>query len=213
MGIKEKAAKGMEEIKKEAKVLKGEQSKDKSYSTSRHFEDEDAARFEFSRSRQRLFNVNAWSDIPGVGNANFELYSREGKPLRRNYVQMGDFVKIDLPGPLPFFWVKVTEVKDEPDHVEFTVQPTYDPTDTNGDKTVTDHFFQDQAKSIFRIERTGQDITAMEIGLNEAINNKEVESGAKALVNTVVATTGWAGLQKYQWKNLTDYLVGIRSPE
>ena len=212
MGIKEKASKGIEEVKKEGDVLKGERSKDKQYSTVRDFEDEDSAKFEFSRSKERLFNVNAWSEIPGIANATFQLFSEDGRPVDRYTVQTGDFIKIDLPGPLPFYWVRVNEITDENEAAQFTVQPTFDPTDHGDDKTVTDHFFQDKARSIFRVERKGNEITAMEIGINEAINNKEDEAGSKGLINTIVSEGGWAGLQKYQWKNLTDYLVGLRTP-
>lgn len=211
MGLKDKASKGLENIKEEGKVLKGEKSKDKIYSTSRRFDDADSASFEFSRSKERLFNVNAWSNIPGVANASFELFTQEGEPLNRNAVQNGDFIKIDLPGPLPFYWVKVIEMSEEKDSAQFTVQPTYDPTDDD-DKTVTDHFFQDKARSIFRVERKDVEITAMEIGIDEAINNHEDEAGNKALVNTLVSEGGWAAFQKYQWKNLTDYVVGLRAP-
>jgi len=211
MGIKEKASKGMDEIRKEAQVLKGEESKDKIYSSVRDFDDEDSAKFEFSRSKERLFNVNAWSKIPGIANSTFELFGEDGNPFTRYQVQKGDFIKIDLPGPLPFYWVKVNEVSEQNDAAQFTVQPTYDPTHDD-DKTVTDHFFQDQARSIFRVERKGKEITAMEIGVNEAINNQEAEAGSKGLINTIVSEGGWAGFQKYQWKNLTDYLVGLRIP-
>ena len=211
MGIKEKASKGMEEIKKEAQVLKGEESKDKVYSSVRVFDDEDSAKFEFSRSKERLFNVNAWSNIPGIANSTFELFGEDGNPIERYQVEKGDFIKIDLPGPLPYYWVKVNEVSAENDSAQFTVQPTYDPTHDD-DKTVTDHFFQDQARSIFRVERSGNEIKAMEIGVNEAINNQDAEAGSKGLINTIVSEGGWAGFQKYQWKNLTDYLVGLRIP-
>lgn len=211
MGIKEKASKGMEEIKKEAQVLKGEESKDKVYSSVRVFDDEDSAKFEFSRSKERLFNVNAWSKIPGIANSTFELFGEGGNPIERYQVEKGDFIKIDLPGPLPFYWVKVNEVSAENDSAQFTVQPTYDPTHDD-DKTVTDHFFQDRARSIFRVERSGNEIKAMEIGVNEAINNQDAEAGSKGLINTIVSEGGWAGFQKYQWKNLTDYLVGLRIP-
>ena len=212
MGIKEKASKGIEEIKKEGDVLKGERSKDKQYFTERDFDDEDSAKFEFSRSKERLFNVNAWSDIPGIANATFELFGEDGNRVDRYKVEKGDFIKIDLPGPLPFYWVRVNEVTEENDGAQFTVQPTYDPTDTGDDKRVTDHFFQDKARSIFRVEQKGNVITAMEIGINEAINNKDEEAGSKGVINTLVSEGGWAGFQKYQWKNLTDYLVGLRTP-
>lgn len=211
MGIKEKASKIIGDIKKEAEVLKGEASKDKLYSTSRQFDDEDSAAFEFARSRERLFNVNGWTNIPGVANAKFELFTAEGELLERNNVQIGDFIKIDLPGPLPFYWVKVVELSDQPDNAQFTVKPTHDPTE-NDDKSATDHFFQERARSIFRVERKGNEITAMEIGINESANNNEGEAGGKGLTNTLVSAGGWAAIQKYQWKNLTDYVVGLRSP-
>lgn len=211
MKIKDNASDNMNGVKEEAKVLKGEASKDKTYSTSRIFDDADSATFEFSRSVERLFNVNNWSNIPGVANANFELFDPAGNPLQKSKVAKGDFIKIDLPGPLPYYWVKVTDLKEEKVRAEFTVQPTYDPTHRD-DKTITDHFFQDRARSIFRVELDGREIVAMEIGLDEAINNQEAEAGKKGLVNTIVSEVGWAGFQKYQWKNLTDYIVGIRTP-
>lgn len=209
MGIHEKASKGVDEIKKEVKVLRGEASKDKTYTTSRVFDDADSASFEFSRSKERLFNVNKWSDIPGIANSKFELFDRNGNSISRSYVEKGDFIKIDLPGPLPHYWVKVNDVKDGDTLAEFTVQPTYDPTRSD-DRMVTDHFFQDRARSIFRVERKGDEIAASEIGLDEAINNQNDEAGSKGLINTLVSEGGWAGFQKYQWKNLTDYVVGVR---
>lgn len=212
MGLKEKASEGIRGLKEEAKVLKGEKTKDKQYVSTRKFDNEGSAEAEFRKAVERLYNINAWSDIPGVANAAFELFSSNGQPVKRDQVQKEDFVRIDLPGPLPFYWVKVVEVSAESDHAQFTVQPSYDPTKREG-KVVTDHFFQDQARSIFRIERHGAEIIAMEIGLNEAINNQEAEAGEKRLINTLVSEGGWAGFQKYQWKNLTEYLVGMRTPD
>lgn len=208
MSIKEKASQGMREIKEEAKVIKGEKSKDKTYSSSKQFTDEESAKAGFQTATQKLFDVNAWTDMPGIANAAFALFTQDGEPLKRNYVVNGDFIRIDLPGPLPFYWVRVTEITKEEDRAQFSVQPTYDPTDKKDDKTVTDHFFQDQARSIFRVERNGRELAAMEIGLNEAINNDEAEAGEKGLINTLVSEGGWAVFQRYQWKNLTDYLVG-----
>lgn len=207
MDIKDKASEGIRKIKEEAKVIQGEKSKDKRYASSRDFGDEKKATSAFSGCVERLYDVNAWSDIPGVANANFELYDSDGKPLKKTKVETGDFIKIDLPGPLPFFWVKVNEVSEGEGFAQFTVQPSFDPTEDD-DKRETDHFFQDQARSIFRVERHGQEITAMEIGINEAINNQDEEAGEKGLINTLVSEGGWAGFQKHQWKNLTDYLVG-----
>jgi hypothetical protein len=209
MGLKEKASQGMREIKAEGQVIKGEKSKDKQYSSARQYNDEASARMELNTCKQKLFDVNAWSNIPAILNSRFGLYTPEGQPINRTRVKEGDFIKIDLPGPLPYYWVRVTELTDGAEAAQFTVQPTYDPTHKD-DKTVTDHFFQDQARSIFRVERKGAEITAMEIGINEAVNNQKAEAGEKGLINTLVSEGGWAGFQKYQWKKLTDYLVGMK---
>jgi len=212
MGIKEKASKAVEGIRKEADVVKGRESKDKVYSTTRKFDDVDAAIFEFGRSRERLLNVNGWSKIPGIANATFELFSADGERLDKYQVENGDFIKIDLPGPLPHYWVEVIDIADGKDKSQFTVKPSHNPTEGK-DRNVTDHFFRSQARSTFLVERNGGEITAMEIGENEAINNQDAEAGDKSVINTLVSEGGWAGFQRYQWKNLTDYLVGIRSPK
>lgn len=207
MSIKEKIKDLFHDVKEEGKVIKGEKSKDKKYSSLKTFPDEKTAKDEFIKSKEKLFHVNAWSDIPGVGNAAFILYSADGEPLSRLHPQKGDFIKIDLPGPLPFFWVKVTEITVEEDSAQFIVQPSHDPTDRDN-KTKTDHFFKDESRSIFRVERIGNEVMAMEIGLNEAINNEGYEAANKGFINTVVSEGGWAVFQENQWKNLTDYLVG-----
>jgi len=210
MSIKDKAAEGLHKMKHEGEVLKGDKSKDKQYSSSRVMGSEEAAQAEFERAKERLFNVNAWSDIPGIANARFTLYSREGSPLTKTAAQVDDFIEIDLPGPLPMYWVRVVDVLVGDDEASFTVQPTYDPTDED-DRTVTDHFFQDRARSIFRVERKGSELWAAEVGIDEAVNNEPAEAGDKAVVNTLVSAGGWAIFQRYQWKNLTDYLVGLKS--
>jgi hypothetical protein len=210
MGIKEKTVEGLQNLKDEGKVLKGEKSKDKIYESSRDFATEDEARSEFVRARQRLFDVNAWSLIPGIANARFRLFNKSGEPLEKSVAQVDDFIEIDLPGPLPMYWVRVVDVVKGDDEASFTVQPTYDPTDID-DRSVTDHFFQDKARSVFCVERRGTNLSAAEIGINETINNEGPEAGSKAVINTLVSEGGWAGFQQYQWKNLTEYLVGLKS--
>lgn len=205
MSLQEKAS---HEIREQVKVLTGEKAVDKQYSSERQMSDEDSAQAEFNVSKRRLFDVNAWSSIPAIANSRFQLHGRDGIQLNTERVKEGDFIMIDLPGPLPYYWVKVTEVTEQEDMAEFTVQPTYDPT-VKEDKTVTAHFFQDQARSTFRVQCQGTVISAHEIGVDEAINNQSVEAGGKGLVNTLVAQAGWAGFQQYQWKNLTEFLVGL----
>ena len=208
MSLKDKAKDAADNVKKETEVIKGERSKDKQYTSTNDFPDDLRAKREFTFARERLFQVNDWSNIPGIGNADFTIYDPDGHKVDNRMVAVGDFLKIDLPGPVPMYWVEVIDLKDEDELAEFTVKPASDPTTTE-DPEVVDHFFQEGARSIFRIERKGNQITGMEIGVNEAINNQGEQAGSKAVINTVVSETGWAFFQENQWKNLTDYLVGI----
>lgn len=208
MDLKDKAKNVADNLKNEAEVIKGERSKDKVYTSTNDFPDEQHAKTEFAFARERLFQVNDWSDIPGIGNADFTIYDPDGSKVDNRMVAVGDYLKIDLPGPVPMYWVEVVDLKDEDDLAEFAVKPASDPT-TPENPEVVDHFFHEGARSIFRIERKGNLISGMEIGINEAINNQGEQAGSKAVVNTVVAETGWAFFQENQWKNLTDYLVGI----
>ncbi len=208
MSLKDKAKDVADNLKNEAEVIKGDRSKDKVYTSTNEFPDEVQAKREFTFARERLFQVNDWSDIPGIGNADFTIYDPDGSKVDNRMVAVGDFLKIDLPGPVPMYWVEVIDLKDEDDFAEFAVKPASDPTTTK-DPEVVDHFFQEGARSVFRIERKGNQLSGFEIGINEAINNQGEQAGGKAVINTVVSETGWAFFQENQWKNLTDYLVGI----
>lgn len=207
MDIKEKIKSLVGEVREEAKVVKGEKAKDKVYTSARDLPDDASARTEFGLAKKRLFDVNRWSGIPGAANAGFHIHDESGRPLEKDQIEVGDFIKIDLPGPLPMYWVTVTTVVEEAERAFFAVRPSHDPTEP-AQKEVTAHFFHDDAQSVFLVERNGQRLVAKEIGTDEAVNTREPEAGSQAVLNTVVSETGWAFFQKYQWKNLTDYLVG-----
>lgn len=208
MGLIDKIKEGFNELRKEGEVVSGDRSKETFYSSSKQFTDEALARQEFIRVKDRLFDVNAWNKIPAIANSSFSLYDANGFPLAKKHAESGDFIKIVLPGPLPENWVKIIDLKEEENVAEFTVQPSPDPTKA-GDKNVVEHFFHEGARSIFKVERHGLEIVASEIGKNEGINNEGQTAGDRKVINTLVSEGGWAGFQKYQWKNLTDYLVGI----
>ena len=197
-----------DQITKEIEVVKGERSKIKVYNSARAFPDIETAKLEFAKAKKKLFDVNAWSSIPGIGNANFTLHTPAGVRIGTGTATNGDFIKIDLPGPVPYYWVEVLNIKEEEDLAEFTVKPSHDPSQSEK-REVTDHFFHEEARSTFRVQRRDNEIVAAEIGTGEEVNNEGREAGKRAVVNTVVAESGWAFFQKNQWKNLTDYLVGI----
>lgn len=195
-----------DQIEHEAKAVQGEASKDKIYTSEQTFADEDAARNAFAESIVRLLNVNGWSGLSHF-TADFTLHNSYGRPKPDGLVQVGDYIRIDLPGPMPQNWVEVKRMIIEENEVAFTVQPCPDPEENKPDEVA--HFFDQTARSTFRVERVGATIRAYEIGQNEVINNHDSQAGDRAIINTVIAEAGWLFYQKIQWKLLTDYLVHL----
>ena len=206
MNIGEKIKKLWQKTKSEAKVIQGEETKDKIYYTRREFKDHKRARLEFLKAKERLFNVNSWNNVPALLRTGFVLYNQYGTKLNSVRVKKGNYIKIDLPGPTPTYWVVVEEVFEDEDTAEFVVRPSEDPTAPKNE--TIKHFFKRIATSTFRVSLRDNILTGYEIGRDEGINNEGEEAGDLDLVNTLVSEGGWAFFQKYQWENLTDYLVG-----
>ena len=194
-----------DQVEQEDKVDEGTAVRNTAFGSENTFADEATAIEAYYRSVEKLFHVNAWSDL-SMFTADFTLYDQAAQPKPDGTVEPGDYILINLPGPLPKNWVRVTDKQIDECWAEFTVQPSAEPRETNSGEVV--HFFTDQARSTFRVERSGKRITAAEIGQNEAINNHE-KAGDRAVINTAIAETGWLFYQKIQWKLLTDYLVHL----
>ncbi|MGV3639928.1 MAG: hypothetical protein ACO1NZ_05365 [Adhaeribacter sp.] len=193
-------------VKKEAQVLQGEESKDKQYGQENVFPDEAAAEEAFRRAREKLFDVNAWTGLPGIS-ASFELHDAQGRKTAASRPREGDFIKVVLPGLPMDNWVEVIGIREEAQLAEFTVRPSPAPKPPAGEEGEVKHFFTSEATSTFRVERQGLRLRALEIGKNEKPNNQQEASAGRAVVNTLVAEGGWAGFQAVQWEKLTAYLV------
>src|SRR5690606_8461924 len=115
-------------------VIQGKATKDKTYSSENEFLTEEDAIREFKRSIQKLFLVNQWSEMPGI-TSSFTLYSANGVEKKADKPEIGDYIKIILPGPVPENWVVVTDIQENFESAEFTVSPSTDPTKKDeGDK-------------------------------------------------------------------------------
>lgn len=210
MTLKGQIKKIVEEVKEEGKVIAGEKSKDKLYSSEKDFGNEELAKKALEFAKKRLFDVNTWTDISGFATATFALYNLRGEAITAKKPVIGDYLKILLPGPFPENWVRVTDIKEGSDFAEFTVHPSIDPTKEVQDKAI-EHFFHKEASSTFKVERKGSKIFGYEIGKNEGINNEGKEAGDRPVLNTLISEGGWAFFQELQWKSLTDYLVNIEN--
>lgn len=191
-------------LKRKTKILEGEEYTDQQFASHHDFPDEITAKKEFERARKKLFNVNKWSELPGFS-SEFKLYNDRGELRSVEKPDLGDYILINLPGPVPENWVKVIDLKEEEDLAEFTVSPSEDP--KNKETKEIKHFFVDEAISIFRVLRDQNSLYAFEIGRNIAVNNEGEEAGDRKAINTLIAGGGHLGFQKLQWEKLTDYLV------
>ena len=195
-----------EKLKKEIKVLQGDETKDKVYCSDHTYPTEAAAQTAFERAKQKLFDVNKWTDLEGI-NSTFELYDQRGRRSIAGQPEVGFYMKIILPAPAPENWVKITDINQDATSAEFVVHPSEQPSERNETDPPTEHFFIKEATSTFRVERHGNQLLACEIGRDEGINNQGDEAGDRAVINTLIAEGGWAGVQALQWNKLTDYLV------
>ncbi|GAB4024850.1 hypothetical protein [Spirosoma koreense] len=193
-------------IEHEAKAAQGLTHKDMTYVSEQSFPDDATAREAFERSVEKLMNVNGWSGLSSF-TADFQLFDSAGQPKTGAQPQVGDSIRIELPGPLPKNWVRITDLIRDENRAEFTVHPSQDPREQG--TAEVEHFFHPQASSTFRVELVGQMVRASEIGRQERINNQQPEAGDRAIINTVIAEGGWLFYQEFQWKRLTDYLVHL----
>ncbi len=192
-------------IKEEKEVIQGDATRGKLFSSDHTYPTPEEAMSEFKRSVEKLFDVNQWSNMPGI-TSTFQLHDENGNEKDARRPEVNDFVKIILPGPMPENWVVVTDIDESDQRAEFTVSPSINPTKREKDQDKIEHFFIPEASSTFRVQIDGNKLSAYEIGKNEGINNDE-DAGNRKLINTLIAEGGWAGVQDFQWNKLTDFLV------
>ena len=179
--------------------------------SERIFPTEKLAKSHFQVVRKRLLAVNYWHKMAGEEKAIFELIDGRGEKIDRTPA-IGDFIRIDIPGPMNYSgdgydWVKIEEIfEDEELHEEFfsiRVRPSSNP---EKHKTETAHFFDDSATSTFVIKRESNKISAEVHDRNEKPNLEDVSLIDK-IRNTFVAFGGIFGASRIQWKSFTDSLL------
>lgn len=196
----------LKKVKTEAKVVTGQAAKDKLFESQRIYKEKAEALKGFQLAKEKLFDVNKWSNLPGVS-AGFKMFTREGAVKASGSPEVGDFIKIDLPGPTPETWVEVIDRKEEKESAEFTVSPSPDPREKGEEVRDVEHFFDDDATSTFQVMLQGTTLYAYEIGKEETPNNKSEKAGGMGVINTIISVGGWLAFQEMQWNKLTDYLV------
>lgn len=172
---------------------------------------EEAAIDFFLIVRERLLAVNNWGKLAGTALSAFQLTNSFGNRVDR-LVEIGDYIKIDIPGPgtvlgRGYDWVKVEQVIEhtEPgmEKVAIVVKPANNPLSGS---SVTAHFLTHEASSTFLIKRVGRHIYAEEHGRNEQ-PNVYMPNTIDNLRNMLVGWAAVLGFSYPQWKALVRGLL------
>lgn len=172
--------------------------------------DAEAAAF-FQVARERYKRINQWGRLSGILSADFQLCDDKGNKVERD-PEVGDHIKIDLPGPGPaeggsYDWVRIEEIHDTADDHgegeidEYFAMVTRPCPDPRSDSDTVAHFYKDSATSTFVVQRVGNEVVASEEGRNELINN-EAPGAYDAVRNTAVGGSAMHGMAYFQWKAL-----------
>lgn len=171
----------------------------------------------FSIVKERLLDVNRWTEVAGGGMSDFFLTDNAGNLVQRKATG-GDYIRIDIPGPGPqsgggYDWVTIEEIKlqvlDDAEVLSMTARPSANPTTGSED---TAHFLTDQATSTFQVKRIGRVIYAEEHGRNE-LSNTDTEIPLDNIRNTFVGWGAKIGFSYPQWKALVIGLLKKDNPD
>jgi hypothetical protein len=164
-------------------------------------------------AKQRLLDVNNWDKISNLPSSTFILCGPDGHHIDRN-VQVGDFLKIDIPGPGTstgegYDWVKVEFMEEQhengADIMNIRVRPTDNP--LSPEEAVA-HFFKDAATSTFQVKKIGNEVFAEVHGRNEMANT-DTDHMMDNVRNTMVGLGAKVGASYPQWKGLVAGLVSL----
>lgn len=165
----------------------------------------------YNRARERLYDINHWQTFAGTASATFVLVNALGQQIAR-VPQIGDYVKIDIPGPGSivghgYDWVRVTQLDDRltDRYVQITLQPSMPP-ETLRDRDEIAHFFRPSASTTIEIEVKDRTLDVNYYGRNEE-TNMESDLLLENARNAFIGLGAKFGLSYPQWKKLVDGLL------
>ena len=171
---------------------------------------EEEAKHLFNSAKEKLFNINDWHKFAGPGSAEFDLTDKAGNP-KTGMPQIGDHIKIDLPGPGTsegdgYDWVVIEAIDDRKDSMDeyaaIRVRPCPNPKTPGDDKIA--HFHAETATSTFLVQRQGNIISAAEKGRNELQNKNNNLGFWDKLRNIITSFSASRGAAWPQWKALME---------
>ncbi len=176
---------------------------------------DDEATAAFNLATERLYAINRWRALNDKIHTDFLHCDAEGIPVDR-HPQLGDTVRIDLPGPGSprgggYDWVRISELGEHDTPVPcvyLRLTPCPKPGTFDGPAA---HFYASAATNTLILRRVQNCLLAEVHGRNEIAN---VSDGSllDRVRNEAVAVLGQVGLGKIQWQDWTDGLVSVVEP-
>jgi len=163
----------------------------------------------FTVAADRLRSVNQWAAYSGI--SEFKLFDSGGDHVSRK-AEIGDYIRIDIPGPGTaagggFDWVHIEDIQTEQtetsNQIAMRVRPCSNPLNDHAEVA---HFLKSDATSTFIVKRTGTLVSAEEHGRNEMPNAGE-GSLADRSRNVLVGIAAKVGFSYPQWKLLVKGLL------
>lgn len=164
----------------------------------------------YTIAKSRLLEVNSWEKLVGELSASFQIVDEKGNPELRK-VQLGDFLRIDIPGPdnpsgNGFDWVKVEAIKEMNTQIKsvgFTVRPSSAP---HFSENKTDHFYDEKTTSTFIVTQKEMEVMACVIDRNMK-ENDDSKNVVDHIRNWIVGVGAKTIFSRIQWQALADALV------
>lgn len=178
---------------------------------SLEIDNQDEAVLQYEIVKERLLNVNNWHHVAGFVSAKFQIVDLSGKEVYR-HCQLGDYLKIDIPGPGSkegegYDWVCIEELKEvnttEIRSLGFTVRPSHNP---QKNSTEIAHFYSSGTTSSFIVVLEYSKVTAWVVDRNLKPNDN-TDSLIDKIRDSTIGVGAIGIFSRVQWQNLVDGLV------
>ena len=169
------------------------------------FADEARAAQVFASLKTKLFDINEWNAHSML--SSYEAFDERGKAVESEKLSVGVFVRISLKGAVKYDWIKVIDIYEATDEFIITVQPTYNPTEKEIDKSVISHFFTGESTNNFCLSRQREKVRLYVIGLNEKQNTGETKNTLETIRNVAVNLSTYLGIQNGEWEKFCHHFI------
>lgn len=169
----------------------------------------------FRVAAARLLDINNWGDFASKLSAIFSLTDNNGVTISNKIPEVGNLIRIQLPGPpnidgSGYDWVRIEKIEEEKDKfrkrefLQLQVRPVENPFDKK--KETQAHLYTVDATSTFAVVRKNKTVWVFELGRHELVNTR-VNSFVNNARNLLVSVAAFIGLSTSQWKLLINGIL------